>query len=183
MIRQLRGCSGICITYLCSCFRYLYFLTSISLRKSENYRLPPVIKLFALPAAVFVILVLTNDMHELVFLFMRDSENMIPLYDMPYSYGLCYWIIQLWNGMVVLTSLVIMIEKCRSPKLGRPEAAAAHTCNAHARVRRFVCLRCRMAEGHPGRYDSSKLSFVYAYAGGVYKVQTDPVQYRTFRYV
>lgn len=95
--------------------------TSISLRKSENYRLPTVIKLFALPAAVFVILVLTNDMHELVFLFMRDSENMIPLYDMPYSYGLCYWIMQLWNGMVVLMSLVIMIEKCRSPKLGRPK--------------------------------------------------------------
>ncbi len=82
---------------------------SMSLGKPENYRLPKWTSLLYIPTVLCLILVVTNDFHQLVFAFpagevWSDKNN-------DYVFG--YFLIIVWEIICALTSFTIMIIKCR----------------------------------------------------------------------
>ncbi len=98
---------------------YLYYIAmlfiptislfiSMSLGKAEDYRLPQKTKLLYIPAAVLLLLVLTNDMHQLVFSF--PPGDMTPL---NYSHRAGYYIILVWVLLCALAAFFTMVKKCR----------------------------------------------------------------------
>lgn len=86
-------------------------LVSLSLGKPENYRLPKWVNLLFIPTAVLILFALTNDMHQLVFIF-PDGK---PWSDHDYTYGLLYWIITGWEILCAVTALITILMKCRIP--------------------------------------------------------------------
>lgn len=103
---------------------YLYYLptlfipllavyVSMLLGKPENYRLPNWILLLYIPTVVFLLLVLTNDFHQLAFTFptgeiWSDANN---------DYGIGYYIVLSWEIICALIAFVMMVFKCRiSPR-------------------------------------------------------------------
>ena len=82
---------------------------SLSLGKPENFHLPKWSRLLYLPTLLLLLLVLTNDFHQLVFFFpagvvWSDTHKV-------YAYG--YYFVIGWEITCALTAFVIMLIKCR----------------------------------------------------------------------
>lgn len=58
---------------------------------------------------IFIILVLTNDMHQLVFKFQPDFLN----WDNEYTYGKLFYVITAWQYILYIAAVSILIVKCR----------------------------------------------------------------------
>ena len=84
---------------------------ALSLGKLEYYRLPKWTKLTYLPTIVFIISVLTNDFHQLVFKFPQGQIWT----GSDYQYGILYWLVWLWMVVPILVSLIITIVKSQVP--------------------------------------------------------------------
>ena len=82
-------------------------LIAFSLGKPDDYRLPNRTSLLYIPSIVLLLLVLTNDRHQLVFIFAGESDD--------YSYGLGYFLIFGWMMFCAAVALVTMMIKCRVP--------------------------------------------------------------------
>lgn len=85
---------------------------ALSLGKLEDYKLPKRTGLFYIPIIVLIGFVLTNDFHQMVFMFpevgLWTEKN--------FNYGVVYWIIFIWVAGAILASLVITIIKSRVPR-------------------------------------------------------------------
>lgn len=101
---------------------YLYYLpilfipllalfVALTLGKPDNFRLPKWTALLYIPTAVLLLLVLTNDLHQLVFRFPEDAV----VWMNEYRYGIVYFSVVGWMVLCALTALVIMLVKCRVP--------------------------------------------------------------------
>lgn len=101
---------------------YLYYLPmlfiplmilfiALMLGKPENYRLPKKTLLLYIPTIILLGLVLTNDLHQLVFDFPENSVWT----DKEYSYGFAYWPVVCWELLCSFAALVVMMIKCRVP--------------------------------------------------------------------
>lgn len=101
---------------------YLYYLPmlfipllavfiALSLGKPESFRLPKWTVLLYIPTAALLLLVLTNDLHQLVFRFPEDAVAWMN----EYRYGIVYFPVVGWMVLCALTALVIMLVKCRVP--------------------------------------------------------------------
>ena len=101
---------------------YLYYLPmlfipllavfiALSLGKPESFRLPKWTVLLYIPTAALLLLVLTNDLHQLVFRFPEDAVVWMD----EYRYGIVYFPVVGWMVLCALTALVIMLVKCRVP--------------------------------------------------------------------
>lgn len=82
---------------------------SLSLGKPENYRLPKWTSLLYIPTIICLMLVVTNDFHQLIFSFpsgevWTDKNN-------DYAFG--YFLVIGWEIICALTSFTIMVIKCR----------------------------------------------------------------------
>lgn len=88
----------------------LAVLVALSLGKPENYRLPKWTHFLYLPSAILLLLVLTNDLHQLVFAFPNGV-----LSDADYSYGIGYYVVLAWIVLCAAAALVIILAKCRIP--------------------------------------------------------------------
>lgn len=82
---------------------------SLSLGKPENYRLPKWTSLLYIPTVLCLLLVVTNDFHQLVFTFpsgevWSDKNN---------DYALGYYFVIVWEIICALVSFTVMIIKCR----------------------------------------------------------------------
>lgn len=100
---------------------YLYYLpmlfiplfslfVAISLGKPENARLSKTaLLLLSIPTVLCLLLVLTNDLHQLVFSF-PEGEVWTDINN-GYTFG--YYIVLGWEILCVLAAFVIMIIKCR----------------------------------------------------------------------
>lgn len=85
-------------------------LTAISIGKKDDAPLPKSAALLYVPATVLVLLVLTNDLHQLVFRFPAG----VPIWsDKDYSYGIGYIVIVSWMFICTLTLLIILSKKRR----------------------------------------------------------------------
>lgn len=89
----------------------LAVLVSLSLGKPENFLLSKWTKLLYIPTALFFLLVMTNDFHQLVFVFPEDAA----VWTDDYRYGVLYPFVIGWELCCALTALVIMLVKCRIP--------------------------------------------------------------------
>ncbi len=94
----------------------LCFFISLSLDKGETYRLPKYTRLLFLPVAVLIALVLTNDVHQWIFVFPEDGFLQTEL---NYRYGAGYYVLTGWCVLCAAASFVTLLIKCRVPKTGK----------------------------------------------------------------
>ena len=84
---------------------------SMSMGKTEDYRLPRRIKLLYVPTALLLLLVLTNDLHRQVFSFPARLMS-----SLDYRHEAGYYLVLVWIMLCALASLAIMLTKCRIPR-------------------------------------------------------------------
>ena len=100
---------------------YLYYLAMLfiplfalfvaaSLGKPDDFRLPGGMMLMYIPTALLFLLVITNDLHQLVFIFPSGVFS-----DSDYSYNAGYYDILAWEAFCAVGSLCIIFSKCRIP--------------------------------------------------------------------
>lgn len=85
----------------------MMFFAMLNIGKPENTNNRKY--LLIIPAAVLVLLVMTNDFHQLTFVFEPDFHN----WNKQYSYGPVYYVIAVWIFILVLSSIVLSINRCR----------------------------------------------------------------------
>ncbi|PKD32267.1 histidine kinase N-terminal 7TM domain-containing protein [Ruminococcus bromii] len=85
----------------------MMFFATLNIGKPENTNNRKY--LLIIPAAVLVLLVMTNDLHQLAFVFEPDFHN----WNKQYSYGPVYYVIVVWIFILVLSSIVLSINQCR----------------------------------------------------------------------
>ena len=88
----------------------LALLIAMSLGKYDDYRLPKWTAAMWLISSVLLLLVLTNDFHQLVFTFPKDA---IVWSDTEHGYGIAYFPVIGWQVLCGLAAFVIMLFKCR----------------------------------------------------------------------
>ena len=86
---------------------------SLSLGKAENYHLPRWTAALYIPTAILVLLVLTNDFHQLVFTFPPGTDIWT---DKSYAYNTGYWFVICWEALCAAAAIIIMLFKCRIPQ-------------------------------------------------------------------
>lgn len=120
----------------------LAVLVALSLGKPENYRLPKWTHFLYLPSALLFLLVLTNDLHQIVFFFPTGV-----LSTREYDYGIGYYVVLAWMVLCATAALVIILAKCRIPQSRRylwlpvvPFALALGYCAAYIKGVYWVWL-------------------------------------------
>lgn len=88
----------------------LAVLTAISIGKNDDAPLPLSAAFMYVPASLLALLVLTNDLHQLVFRF-PEKEKIWS--DKIYSYGIGYAVIVGWMIICAIFLLVILLKKRR----------------------------------------------------------------------
>jgi len=88
----------------------LALFVSLSLGKSEKYRLPKSSLLLFVPSGILIFLVLTNDFHQLVF---RFPDAAYVWTETDYAYGSVFVIAAVWCVILSVTALVLMLIKSR----------------------------------------------------------------------
>lgn len=108
----------------CTAARYLWYgyylpmlfiptvsvFVALSLGRAEDYRLPRWVHALYVPAAALLLLVLTNDVHRLVFSFPAGTMS-----DAAYTYAPGYYPVIGWAALCALSAFGIMVYKCRLP--------------------------------------------------------------------
>lgn len=100
---------------------YMYYLAmlyipllavyvAMSIGKTEDSHLPMKAVLLYIPTLFLFLLVITNDLHELVFIFPADAAVWT---DNDYSYGVGYYIVNAWMLFCALSMLYVMSKKRR----------------------------------------------------------------------
>lgn len=108
--------SGICgtaIIFRCCSFSRFPCLLCFLWGKRENYRLPRWTNILYLPAAFLLLLVLTNDFHQLVFAFPADAAAWL---DTDHTYGAGYFAVMGWIVLGMGAAILTMLLKCRIPR-------------------------------------------------------------------
>ena len=90
----------------------LCVFVALSLGKPENYRLPKWTSFLYIPTALLLLLVLTNDLHQLVFVFPADAAAWL---DTDHGYGAGYFAVMGYIALGMVTAIVTMLLKCRIP--------------------------------------------------------------------
>lgn len=91
----------------------LSVLVVFSLGRPENYRLPRWTGFLYLPTALLLLLVLTNDLHQLVFVFPADTAVWL---DNDHTYGAGYFAVMGWIALGMGAAVVTMLLRCRIPR-------------------------------------------------------------------
>lgn len=86
---------------------------ALSLGKSESYRLPKWTALLYIPTVLLILLVLTNDFHQLVFTFPVGATIWT---DKDYGYNTLYWLVISYEIICAAVALITMLLKCRVPQ-------------------------------------------------------------------
>lgn len=77
--------------------------------------LPKWVTLLNIPTTTLLLLVLTNDLHQLVFVFPADAV----VWNNDYRYAVGYYLVVGWLILCTLTALFAMMVKCRIPNSRR----------------------------------------------------------------
>ena len=85
---------------------------ALSLGKPENYRLPKWTSFLYIPTALLLLLVLTNDLHHLVFVFPANAAAWL---DTDHGYGAGYFAVMGYIALGMVTAIETMLLKCRIP--------------------------------------------------------------------
>ena len=90
----------------------LCVFVALSLGKPENYRLPKWTSLLYIPTTLLLLLVLTNDLHQLVFVFPADAAAWL---DTDHGYGAGYFAVMGYIALGMVTAIIMTLLKCRIP--------------------------------------------------------------------
>ncbi len=71
--------------------------------------------LMLIPSLFFILLVMTNDIHQLVFIFTGGTEGIYG----TYTHGVLFYALYIWVIAVLVLSLYLAIRKCRIPSIGK----------------------------------------------------------------
>ena len=88
----------------------LALLIAMSLGKPDDYHLPKWTTAMWLISGALLLLVLTNDFHQLVFTFPKDASVWS---DTDHGYGIAYFPVIGWQILCGVTAFVVMLFKCR----------------------------------------------------------------------
>lgn len=91
----------------------LSIYVSVSIGKPENFHMSKWLIPATILTVIFTLLVLTNDLHQLVFVF---PENAPVFTDEDYTYQTTYIFVIGWEIVCALLAIGIMLYKCRLPK-------------------------------------------------------------------
>ena len=108
---------------------YLYYLPmlfipmcgviiALTLGKPIDWRIPKKTLILWGVTLLLFILVITNDLHQKVFVFPAD-QRFFEWSDKEYSYATVYYIIMSWQITCALLALFLMLRKCRIPRTHR----------------------------------------------------------------
>lgn len=90
---------------------FLFIVLHLNLREDERPDRHWLLTL--IPSAVFLLLVLTNDFHQLIFSFVVDGSGRFG----TYTHTPLYFIMYGWVILVFLFALFLAIRKCRIPRI------------------------------------------------------------------
>ena len=93
----------------------LALLIAMSLGRPDDYRLPKWTRALWLVSGALLLLVLTNDLHQLVFTFPKDAAVWS---DRDHGYGIGHFAVIGWQVLCGAAAFAVMLFKCRS-KNGR----------------------------------------------------------------
>lgn len=79
--------------------------------RPESYRMPRNLSLLLIPAAVLLLFVFTNDLHQLVFRFPAGMA----LFDSTYTYGIFFLVIMAWFILLGICFVVVLLKKSQVP--------------------------------------------------------------------
>lgn len=82
--------------------------------KPENYRIPKWTYMLYIPALLLIFLVLTNDLHQLVFTFPAET---VVYTDKDYDYNIGFVLVFVYRIVIILAALAIFIIKQRNKNL------------------------------------------------------------------
>ena len=85
------------------------FYISLLVSPKERARISRRWYLTSVLTAAFIVLVLTNDAHQLVFRFQQDFNN----WDNDYSHGLLFYAVTFWQYALYIAAIVVLVIKCR----------------------------------------------------------------------
>lgn len=84
-------------------------LTAIlELTGKTSCKLSKLFYIIFIPSVTLIVLILTNDLHQLAFSFKANFEN----FGSDYNHEIVYYITNLWMLLVILSALVILFFKC-----------------------------------------------------------------------
>lgn len=83
--------------------------------KPDDHRLPKKWRWTYLPAAMLSLGILTNDLHQLAFVFPSGLEN----WEVDYSHGILYYLAFLWGALGLVTVIALAIRSTFSRRLFR----------------------------------------------------------------
>lgn len=86
---------------------------ALSLGRPEDYRLPGWISLLHIPALALILLVLSNDMHQLVFSFPLGSHMME---NGQYVHESGYFLVLFWTGACTAAVFTLLVLRSRIPE-------------------------------------------------------------------
>lgn len=87
----------------------LLFYISLLIAPKKNARISKIWYPALVLTAVFIILILTNDLHQLVFRFQPEFMN----WNNDYSHALMFYVITVWQYALYLASIIFLVIKCR----------------------------------------------------------------------
>ncbi|MDD6259805.1 MAG: hypothetical protein PUA74_01795 [Clostridiales bacterium] len=90
----------------------LALLVALSIGKPESYHLPRHSALLYIPTSLMFIMVMTNDLHQLVFTFNDNPESWKGAAN---GYAFVYYMIAAWMFLCALAMLIVFYVKCRLP--------------------------------------------------------------------
>lgn len=90
----------------------LALLIAMSLGKPDDYRLPKSTMILWLISGALLLLVLTNDMHQIIFTFPKDADVWT---DTDNGYAMGYFAVVGWQVLCAIAALVLMFIKRRVP--------------------------------------------------------------------
>lgn len=71
--------------------------------------------LMLIPAFLLILLVMTNDLHQLIFIFTTGTEGKTG----TYTHGMLFYVIYVWVIAVLILALYLAIRQCRIPSIGK----------------------------------------------------------------
>jgi len=85
------------------------FYVALAIGAQKKIKMPPWLILITLVSLLFIVGVLTNDLHESFFIF----DNGIDKWDVDYSHGIPFYLLIVWEYLMYLGAIITMMVKCR----------------------------------------------------------------------
>ncbi len=86
-----------------------FFYISLLVAPEKDFRIPKGWLWTLGVTVVFITLILTNDLHQLVFKFQPDFAD----WDGSYAYGTLFYVITLWRYLLYIAAITVLVFKCR----------------------------------------------------------------------